>query len=140
VPGGCALCDAVRDAAAGSLTTPRVSLVEPRTSTRPDVAPVSAGVRDVRLAWSDVHNLFATMLMPSAPGDGLGTGAFLASGASGFGPVERVTSGESVQELAPDFVRDASPHVVWSASPDGTDPGVPVDSWRRVMRTSTRTG
>ena len=99
-------------------------------------------MRDVRLAWSDRHGLFVAMAMlPTVgAGAGLGAGAFLAPGASAFGPIVRVTSGNSVQEIAPGFGRDGAPLVVWSASPDGSDAGIPADSFRRVVRTAPRTG
>jgi hypothetical protein len=142
IPGGFAVGYTVRDAVAGSPSTPRVSLIKPRGTTELDVAPASAGARDVRLAWSDRHGLFATMAMLPAAGDGvgLGLGAFLAPGSSAFGPIERVTSGDSVQEVAPGFGSDGAPLVVWSAPPGGSDPGIPADGFRRVVRTSTRTG
>ncbi|MEA2220202.1 MAG: hypothetical protein QOJ35_2828 [Solirubrobacteraceae bacterium] len=140
VPGGFAVGYTVRDAVAGAPTTPRVSLIRPRTSTHIDVAPASTGVRDVRLAWSDLHGLFATMVTVAPAGPGVGLGAFLAPGAAGFGPIEQVTSGEGVQDLAPGFDPDGAPLAVWSAPPDGTDPDIPADQLRRVVRTSTRTG
>ena len=140
VPGGFAVGYTVRSTVPGSRSTARVSLLKPRASTKLDVAPALGGVRDVRLARSDRHGLLATMVMSPPAGDsvGVGVGAFLAPGASGFGPIERVTSADDVQEVVPGFARDGDPLVVWSAPPDGSDPGIPIDSVRRVVRTSTR--
>jgi len=54
IRGGFAVGYTVRDAVAGSPSTPRVSLLKPHTTTRLNLAPPSAGVRDVRLASSDL--------------------------------------------------------------------------------------
>lgn len=139
IPGGFAVGYTVRDAAAGSLSTPRVSLLKPRTTSRLDLAPPSAGVRDVRLAWSDRHGLFATMLQPTQPSNGYGIGlaAFLAPGAAGFGPIETITTAANI---APGFSRDGAPLAIWSAPAAGTDPGIPSELPTRVVQTSTRTG
>lgn len=119
---------AVRATAPGSRSTARVSVLKPRSSTELDLAPELDGGRHVRVAWSNRHGLLATMVAPPPVGDGvgLGVGAFLAPGASAFGPIEPVTSAETVQELAPGFAIDGSPLVVWSAPPDRSDPGTPA--------------
>jgi hypothetical protein len=136
IPGGFAVGYTVRDAAAGSPSTPRVSLVKPHLNARLDVAAASPGVRDVRLAWSDHHGLLATMVvLPSDRADtGTGAGAFLAPGATGFGPTEAIAA---VGNIAPGFGRDDVPLVVWSAPPD---PLISTGEVRAVVRTSTRTG
>jgi hypothetical protein len=141
IPGGFAVGYTVRDAVAGAPSTPRVALIKPRSSTRLDVTAAIPGAHDVRLAWSQRHGLFATLLRPAADGiaDGAGLGAFLAPGAASFGPAETVTP-DPVQELAPAFGRDGAPLAVWSAPPDGSDTGIPADHLRRVVRTSTRAG
>ncbi|MEO6714031.1 MAG: hypothetical protein ABIM89_11465, partial [Mycobacteriales bacterium] len=138
VPGGFAVGYTVRGTVPRSRSTARVSLLKPRASTKLDVAAALEGVRDVRLARSDRYGLLATMVMSPPGGDSVGVGAFLAPGASGFGPIERVTSADDVQEVVPGFARDGDPMVVWSAPRDGSDQGIPIDSVRRVVRTSTR--
>ena len=99
----------------------------------------SAGVRDVRLAWSDRHGLLATMvLLATADANiGLGAGAFLAPRAESFGPIETIAP---TGNITPGFGRDAVPLVVWSAPPDATDPVVATGEARAVVRTSARTG
>jgi hypothetical protein len=139
IPGGFAVAYTVRDAVAGSPSTPRVSLIKPRGNTRLDVSAASAGVRDVRLAWSDHHGLLATMVvLPTLEaGIGVGVGAFMAPAAAGFGPIEAIAP---TGNIVPAFGRDDVPLVVWSAPPDATDPAVATDEVRAVVRTSARTG
>ena len=136
IPGGFAVGYTVRDAVAGSPSTPRVSLIKPRRNTTLDVAAASPAVYDVQLAWSEHHGLFATMvLLPTAVAStGLGVGAFLAPDAAGFGPVETITP---TGNIAPAFSRDDVPLVVWSAPPD---PDISTGEVRAVVHTSARTG
>jgi hypothetical protein len=82
------------------------------------------------------------MVQPTVNGDsdGIGLGAFLAPGATSFGPVEAVTPSENVHEIAPVFDRDGTPVAVWSARPEGTGPTIPIDQIRSVVRSATRVG
>ena len=139
IPGGFAVGYTVRDAVPGSASTPRVALLTARASRRLDVAAPSVGVRDVRLAWSDLHGLLATMLQPTQANNqgGVGLAAFLAPGATSFGPIEAIAPAEN---LAPGFSRDGAPLAVWSAPSAATDPGVPSEHPTRVVQTSTRNG
>jgi hypothetical protein len=129
----------VREAVAASPSTPRVALIKPRGITRRDVAAASAGVRDVRLAWSDRYGLFATMVVLPTPeaGVGVGVAAFMAPGAEGFGAIETIAP---TGNIVPAFGRDDVPLVVWAAPPDATDPAVIIGEVRAVVRTSARTG
>ena len=96
----------------------------------------------MRVAWSPRRGLFATMVQPTANGnsDGVGLGAFLAPGATSFGALEAVTPVENVHEVAPGFDPDGTPLAVWSARPEGTGPGIPIDQIRSVVRSATRAG
>jgi hypothetical protein len=135
VAGGFAVAYTVRDAVAGSPSTPRVSIVKPSANRTLDVAAPSPDVRDVRLAWSGSDGLLATMVVLPSVGaaSGLGVGAFLAPGAAGFGPIETIAPAGN---MAPGFDRDGVPLVVWSAP---ADPSVDNEV-RAVVRTSARTG
>jgi len=138
IPGGFAVGYTVRDAVPGSASTPRVALLTARASMRLDVAAPSVG-RHVRLAWSDLHGLLATMLQPTQANNqgGVGLAAFLAPGATSFGPIEAIAPTEN---LAPGFSRDGAPLAVWSAPSAGTDPSVPSEHPTQVVQTSTRKG
>jgi hypothetical protein len=126
----------------GSRPLPRVGLLDTGGATAISIAPASGGLRDVRVAFSQRFGLLATMVQPTANGnsDGIGLGAFLAPGATSFGPVEAVTPAENVHEIAPAFDRDGAPIAVWSARPEGTGPSIPIDQIRSVVRTATRAG
>jgi hypothetical protein len=138
MPGAFAVGYTVRDAAGGSPSTPRVALLTAHASTRLDVAAPSVGARDVQLAWSPRDGLFATMIRPTPDpnaNDGTdGLGAFLAPGATSFGPIEVIAP---TGNITPTFNHDGTPLAVWSAAPDTGPDGTPPS---RVVRTSTRTG
>lgn len=140
LPGGFAVAYTVPDPS--TLTIPRVAILTRGAGAPLNVAPASGGVRDVRLAWSSRFGLLATMVQPTATGngDGIGLAALLTPGAPAFGPVESVTPAENVHEVAPGADRDGTPLAVWSARPDGTGPGIPIGSIRSVVRTASRTG
>jgi len=140
LPGGFAVGYTVSDPSGH--TIPRAAILGLGAGPPLDVAGASGGVRDVRLAWSSRFGLLATMVQPTPAGngDGIGLAALLAPGAPSFGPVEAVTPAENVHEVAPGADRDGTPLAVWSARPDGTGPGIPIESIRSVVRTATRTG
>jgi len=142
VPGGFAVGYTLRENVPGAPSIPRVALVTGDAPARLDVAAASGGVRDVRLAWSPRLGLLATMVLPTPTGngDGIGLGAVLARGAAAFGPVETVTPDENVHELAPSVDGDGTPVAVWSARPEGTGPGIPIEDLRSVVRAAARTG
>jgi len=138
LPGGFAVGYTVPDPSGH--TIPRAAVLGPGAGPPLDVAGASGGVRDVRLAWSSRFGLLATMVQPTPAGngDGIGLAALLAPGAPSFGPVEAVTPAENVHELAPGADRDGTPLAVWSARPEGTGPGIPIESIRSVVRSATR--
>ncbi len=140
LPGGFAVGYTVAGPSARAIA--RVAILARGAGAPLDVAPASGGVRDLRLAWSSRFGLLATMVQPTATGngDGIGLAALLAPGAPAFGPVEAVTPAENVHEVAPGSDRDGTPLAVWSARPEGTGPGIPIESIRSVVRSATRTG
>jgi len=79
------------------------------------------------------------MLQPTQPGNesGIGVAAFLAPGATSFGPIETIAPAE---DIAPGFSRDGAPLAIWSAPSAGTDRGIPSEQPTRIVQTSTRTG
>jgi len=50
------------------------------------------------------------------------------------------TPAENVHEVAPGTDRDGTLIAVWSARPEGTGPGIPIDDVRSVVRTAKRAG
>jgi hypothetical protein len=142
VPGGVAVGYTMQPNVVGAESTPRVAVLASKTGTVFDVAPASGGVRDVRVAWSALHGLLATMTqpLPNGDSDGIGLGAILAPGAVDFGPVEAVTPPENVHEVAPGFAADGTPIAIWSARPEGTGPGIPIENIHSLIRAAARTG
>jgi hypothetical protein len=107
-----------------------------------DVAPAGFGMRDVRLAWSDRHGLFATLIQePTIDGAQIGAiGAFLAPGAAAFGPSEAHRRLRGSPGAGPGFARDGAPIAVWRAFTDAAVPGVPNEIRRQEVLMSTRPG
>ena len=142
LPGGFAVGYTVPQSPPGTHTIPRVAILAPGAGAPLDVAPASGGVRDVRLAWSKRLGLLATMVqpLPGANSDGVGRGAVLAAGAASFGALEAVTPAENVHEVAPGADGAGNLIAVWSARPEGTGPGIPIENLRSVARTATRGG
>jgi len=124
--------------------TPRVALTgtSPRFGAPLSAAPAAGGLRDTRIA-SGPLGLYAVWVepQPDGDGDGLGRGALLPPGASAFLAPEQVTPSENVHEvgIAADVTGGAFV-AAWSARPEGTGPGIPLDQIRSFVRAARRTG
>lgn len=104
-----------------------------------DAAPPQGGLRSVSAASSPGRGTVVGWVIPTPAGDGGGIGYAAATNpsGSGFGPREQVTPNEATFDMR--LVRTAAGvRAFWTARPDGTGPGIPLDQIRTVVRTAIR--
>lgn len=124
-----------------SAATPRVRLSDPLGVFYPpvDAAPPQGGVRSVSAVDDGADGIMVGWVVPTPAGDGGGIGyaATMGPGENSFRPREQVTPNEATFDLR--LVRTAAGvRAFWTARPDGTGPGIPLDQIRTVVRTAIR--
>jgi hypothetical protein len=104
-----------------------------------EAAPAQGGLRSVSAASVPGQGLVVGWIIPNPAGDGGGIGyaATMGPGENSFRPREQVTPNEATFDMR--LVRTAAGvRAFWTARPDGTGPGIPLDQIRTVVRTALR--
>jgi hypothetical protein len=104
-----------------------------------DAAPAQGGLRSVSAATAPGQGTVVGWVIPTPSGDGGGIGYAAATNPSGsaFGAREQVTPEEATFDLR--LVHTTTGvRAFWTARPEGTGPGVPLNQIRTVVRTALR--